>query len=69
MERLIASLPTHIISMSFSSYQLVQLAAINLFALHHCKRKLHSEESDAPLEEILGKEEEMGYDMVLNLTG
>ena len=69
MERIISSLPTHITSMSFSIYQLVQLVAINLFAMHHCKRKLHVEESDTLMEEMLGKEEQVGYNMVLNFTG
>ena len=55
--------------MSFSTYQLVQLVAINLFAMHHCKRKLHMEDNDTLIEEMLGKEELAGYNMVLSFTG
>ena len=69
MERIIFSLPTHIISMSFSTYQLVQLVAINLFAMHHCKRRLHVEDNDTLMEEMLGKEEQVGYNIVLSFTG
>ena len=69
LERIVSSLPTHITSMSFSTYQLVQLVAINLFAMHHCKRKLHVEDNDTLIEEILGKEELVGYNMVLSFTG
>ncbi len=69
IEKIVASLPSHLTSMSFSTYQLVQLVSINVFALHHCKRKLHVEDNDTSLEEILGKEEQRGYNLVLAFTG
>ena len=69
MERIVSSLPTHITSMSFSTYQLVQLVAINLFAMHHCKRKLHVEDSDTLMEDVLGKDELVGSNTVLSFTG
>ena len=78
MERLVASLPTHITSMSFSSYQLVQMVAINLFALQHARRKLDTGEAETGSEEKaeearkmeeLGKEEKIAYDMIFRLTG
>lgn len=69
MEKIIFSLPAHITSMSFSTYNLIQLVAINLFAMHHCKRKLHVEENGTLMDEMLGKEEQMGYNIVLRFTG
>lgn len=41
-DRLVANLPSHILMNSFSSYQLVQMVAINLFSLYHAKRKLNN---------------------------
>ena len=41
-ERILVNVLSHVLSASFSSYQLVQMMAINLYALHHARRKLGS---------------------------
>ena len=80
MSRLAANLPVHVTSMSFSAYQLLQMVAINLFALYHAKRRLKTN----PGQSLNGKDEterESGqkddvnsdarrcYDMPFDLTG
>ena len=80
MSRLAANLPVHVTSMSFSAYQLLQMVAINLFALYHAKRRLKTNQSQS----LNGKDEgekESGqkddvnvdarrcYDMPFELTG
>ena len=47
-DRLLANLPTHITSNTFSAHQLVQMVAVNLFSLYHSKRKHYSSGSGHP---------------------
>ena len=74
-EKLINSLPTHITSMSFSSYQLVQMVGINLFALEYARRKLDTEnsengkENNQDIKETMSADEQQCHDMVFQLTG
>ena len=73
------NLTTHITSMSFSSYQLVQMVAIDLCAMHHAKKKTSdhdlSEDDEQSLNgkenggtDVLSKDEQEAYDLVFNLT-
>ena len=81
MGRLAANLPVHITSMSFSAYQLLQMVAINLFALYHAKRKLKTNSSqshngkeeedreDGQKDEQFSSDARRCYDMPFELTG
>ena len=42
VDKILSSLPLLISSASISSYQLIQLVAINLYAMLHCRRRLGS---------------------------
>ena len=70
IDRLVASLPSHLTSVSFSSYQLIQMVAINLFAMHHARHKLDGEGNSkkGPVEK-LSQDEEKSYEKVFTLTG
>ena len=81
MSRLATNLAIHITSLSFSAYQLLQMVAINLFALHHAKRKLkmstsqehngteEEEKDDSQKEEVLTSDATRCYDMPFEFTG
>jgi len=47
VDKILSSLPLLISSASISSYQLIQLVAINLYALLHCRRRLGSSVAEA----------------------
>ncbi|CAH1787464.1 unnamed protein product [Owenia fusiformis] len=64
-ERLLQSLSTHITSMSFSSYQLIQIMAINLFAMFHAERQLDGETDK---HEKLSQDEEKCQDLLFTFT-
>jgi len=42
VEKILANLPALILSSSISSYQLIQLVAINLYAMFHSRKRLSS---------------------------
>jgi len=42
VDKILTSLPVLISSSSISSYQIIQLVAINLYAILHCRRRLSS---------------------------
>jgi len=42
VDKILSSLPLLISSSSVSSYQLIQLVALNLYAMLHCRRRLGS---------------------------
>ena len=69
-ERLLASLPAHITSMSFSSYQLIQMVAINLFAMFNAKRHIASTaDTDNEKNDDTSRDEDKAYDIIFKLTG
>ena len=76
-EKMALNLTTHITSMSFSSYQLVQMVAVNLYAMHHARKRTdheHDEEDDESSVNgtegvaALSKDEQEAYDLVFSLT-
>ena len=71
-DKLGLNLGTHVMSISFSSYQLLQMVTINLFGLYHARRRLdkvaaNRETEDTP-EAELSQDEQLSYDIILDLT-
>ena len=73
-DKLCSSFPAHLMS-SFSAYQLVQMVAINLFGLHHTRRKLDQaqwgggrDEGENEGTEALSTDEDKVYAFILQLT-
>ncbi|KAL5011982.1 hypothetical protein ScPMuIL_010533 [Solemya velum] len=68
-EKLLSSLPAHITSQSFPSQVLIQMVAINIYAMHHIRRQLHTDtESMMDTHEELSRDEERGFELVFNFT-
>jgi len=55
-EKIVTNLSSHIAAVSLSSYQLVQMISINLYAIYHARRKLplySSSSTDSPMVPVL----------------
>jgi tetratricopeptide (TPR) repeat protein len=83
IEKILLNLPSIVSSASFSSYQLVQMIAINLYALYHAKRRLSGcrggagepgdENSVAATtanvaEPLVSHDQQMAYDLMFGFT-
>ncbi|KAK3087503.1 hypothetical protein FSP39_006727 [Pinctada imbricata] len=69
--KLITALPAHVTSQSFPSYILVQIVAINIFAMHHALRHMHGNEEGSEIsssQENLGSEEQQAFDSMFSFT-
>lgn len=69
-EKLLGSMPAHVTSQSFSWHVLVQMLAINLFAMHHVTRQSDGSPENSPnKKDVLSAEEERSFEIVFNFTG
>ncbi|XP_021373588.1 protein SMG7-like isoform X2 [Mizuhopecten yessoensis] len=70
-EKLVAALPAHVTSQSFPSGILVQIIAINIFAMQHARRQLSSDSEDLSnghLYESLTVDEETSFQLMFKFT-
>ncbi|XP_060079068.1 nonsense-mediated mRNA decay factor SMG7-like [Ylistrum balloti] len=70
-EKLVAALPAHVTSQSFPSGILVQIIAINIFAMQHARRQLSSDTEDLSnghLDENLTVDEETSFQLMFKFT-
>ncbi|XP_033759815.1 uncharacterized protein LOC117341990 [Pecten maximus] len=70
-EKLVAALPAHVTSQSFPSGILVQIIAINIFAMQHARRQLSSDTDDLSnghLYDTLTVDEETSFQLMFKFT-
>lgn len=70
-EKLVAALPAHVTSQSFPSGILVQIIAINIFAMQHARRQLSSDADDLSnghLYDTLTVDEETSFQLMFKFT-
>ncbi|XP_064616199.1 nonsense-mediated mRNA decay factor SMG7-like [Liolophura sinensis] len=68
-EKLLVSMPAHVTSQSFSWHVLVQMLAINLFAMHHVTRQTDGSPDNSPnKKDMLSEDEGRSFEIVFNFT-
>ncbi|KAL3871786.1 hypothetical protein ACJMK2_039762 [Sinanodonta woodiana] len=69
-EKLAAGLPAHVTSQSFPSQVLVQIVAINVFAMNHARQQEVDGNTDNESHDLdeFGSEEEKSFNLVFSLT-
>lgn len=65
-EKLLQALPAHVTSQSFPSHILVQIVAINIFAMQHA-RQIDGENDDYTAEQLTS-DEERAFELMLLFT-
>lgn len=66
-EKLLQALPAHVTSQSFPSHILVQIVAINIFAMQHARRQIDGENDDYTAEQLTS-DEERAFELMLLFT-
>lgn len=68
-EKLLQALPAHVTSQSFPSHILIQIVAINIFAMQHARRQMGGENDDVDdTAEQLTSDEERAFSLMLLFT-
>lgn len=65
-DKLLQALPAHVTSQSFPSNILVQIVAINIFAMQHARRQMDGDEDDGT--DPLSSDEEQAFGLMLLFT-
>ena len=65
-DKLLQALPAHVTSQSFPSNILVQIVAINIFAMQHARRQMDGDEDDGT--DHLSSDEERAFGLMLLFT-
>jgi len=68
-EKLLQALPAHVTSQSFPSHILIQIVAINIFAMQHARRQMGGENEDIDdTADQLTSDEERAFSLMLLFT-